>query len=303
MRWFISLLLGVALLLPQPATQTFPPEKEPLVDPVRLFEALSGVSWDEPRDESAIIDVVFAFSGSAWYNCGNTEAGCTAIANQVIAQWNTARDNSQSIATLRLCGVMRTSYVEGVGYYANSPLSWMVSSAVPNGGGREELMNVVIGGGCDIVHMVTRNNACGQGYLQASSINPFSQSEWGCTVANFSGIHEIGHNIGLHHEPPSVCGQAVCSGYNYGHAWPTTGVIERDPMTYPGAGGSRVLFWSNPLIVRHGQAIGIPNQRDNARVLRERGAIVAGFRSKVTSPKPIPMNAPTNHPRNVIITR
>lgn len=275
--------------------QEYPLEKEPFIDPVRVFEALSGASFDEPRDESQIIDQQFYFTANTWARCGGTEAGCTAYAEQVVAQFNQAAINEELTVRMRFCGAYRVSYVEGVGTYANSPLSWMAVPAT-SGGGRDEVWALLTGRGCDLGILITTNNACGQGYLRTSSGNPWAQGEYGCCVGNKTCIHEIGHNIGLHHDPQSACGQATCSGYNYGHAWPTTGVIERDPMTYPGAGGSRVLWWSSPLFIRHGQPIGIEGQRDNRRVIDERAAIVAGFRALVAPTetpappgKPIPV--------------
>jgi len=282
-------VLCVLALTVVPVAAQYAPEQEPRLDPIRVMAAVMLVGWDEPRDTTNPIDFVLGYSTQTWPG----EAQAQAIADQIVTQWNTAAANSDvaglpPISRLRSCGVYLSTYTEGVGQYATDTLSWM-SNKAQYGGGNEELMGVLNGRGCDLMHLQSNNQACGIGYLQATMWNPWSQSTPGCAVGNMSAIHEMGHNVGLHHEPMSACSASSCgSGWNYGHGVPAAGeavgsASQRDPMTYPRAGGSRILWWSNPLVTISGEPFGIVNQRDNARVLRQYGPIVAGFRTRVDS--------------------
>jgi hypothetical protein len=46
----------------------------------------------------------------------------------------------------------------------------------------------------------------------------------------------------------------------------------------------RVLYWSNPSLCFEGVRIGIPQRADNARLWRERAAIMAAFKTPKSQP-------------------
>jgi hypothetical protein len=267
----VLLLLG--LLAGPVSAQDYPPELPPLVDPIRALQAFGLVSLDEPRDESEVMDILVV-----WSACGNFTP---ALAQQAVDAANADYARSGIRGRLRLVGAHQVSFVESMG----SGLTWMARTPStdrdgnPIPGGRPEIEAARTAVGADLVHMVTCDNACGIGYLNATATNAYSTSERSCTIGNRTFQHEVGHNQGAHHDPPSVCGQPTCNGDNYGHGWGPA----RSVMAYPAAGGERVGHFSNPDVLHSGLPTGILGQRNNARVINSRAAIVAGFRARVVA--------------------
>jgi hypothetical protein len=83
-------------------------------------------------------------------------------------------------------------------------------------------------------------------------------------------MHELGHNLGAHHDPANAPppNEALVP-YSFGHFVPAT---FRTIMSYPGECGSsfecpRIDHFSNPNATFNGHPVGVPNERDNARLL------------------------------------
>lgn len=296
--------LIAALLVVHPVAQgpEARPEKEPILDLGRMAGLLMGMSFDTPpQGDTSVIDVLWVFSDPVWTKLGATEAlARSKVADPVTTQWTTTKTNEAAggnITPIYPLGVLHSSYNDVLNNA--SCLNWM-SDTSPTGG-YNEVMGEMRRIGADIAHCVTNgSDNCGLGYLYASANGtPFSASHYdGCTVNNLSGIHEMGHNHGLNHEPQSACSAPTCNGYNYGFGWggPASGQsVERDPMTYPREGGSRVLWWSSPLFQRTiagiQYTIGTADHNDNLRQLIAYGPTIAGFRAR-TSGAPFPVPRP-----------
>ncbi len=114
------------------------------------------------------------------------------------------------------------------------------------------------------------------------SISRIQQASWTYTV-----IHEIGHNMGLHHHNQ----QTVQPGpglYPYSSGWRWKGNDNRmycSVMTYEGGSyftdglyASRVPYFANPSLNYAGYPTGHPTEADAARSLRETKHIIAGYR-------------------------
>jgi hypothetical protein len=256
-------LLLLLLLLSSPVmAQDFPPESEPWLDPVRAAELLTGWPLDDVvPDLSEVIDVAIVWSPAA--NFGRTNA------QAAITQANIVYANSLIRGRVRLVAAQSVPYSEASGMH---PLNWITSPS--NGRPYADLIQAQTG--ADVVHIVTTNQACGVGYLCASSSFAFTHSATSCTTSNLSFVHELGHNLCAAHDPANA-GSSIYP-YGFGHCYGSG----RSVMAYPGCGGEpRRPFFSNPDVLDGVAATGTAT-RNNARVLNEQFAKVAGFRPSVT---------------------
>ena len=176
---------------------------------------------------------------------------------------------------------------EGVSNHSDYFETWMSSSPAFSAK-RDSLA-------ADLVGLIVQNlesGICGsaQGTLSNTSGQPgkyFQVSRRDCALGNFTFAHEIGHLIGLQHDPvtmgTSTSGACTTSGgaeYARGHFVSGSG---RTIMSYssPCSGGCpKELLFSNPDIdFSFGNPSGIANERDNARCANLTVGAVAGYRN------------------------
>ncbi|KAG5186355.1 hypothetical protein JKP88DRAFT_157098 [Tribonema minus] len=135
----------------------------------------------------------------------------------------------------------------------------------------------------DLVQVVIDNaQYCGFGSLMQSPSSSFREYAYsvvygGC-FAQFSHIHEIGHNMGARHDVGNTDASATwpyAMGYRY-----CSGEVDppyfRSVMSYSCTGAMRVPYFSSPTVYYQGRQTGMQGA-DNARVLRETKYIVANF--------------------------
>ena len=134
----------------------------------------------------------------------------------------------------------------------------------------------------DIVHLFTgenplmHDNACGSAYLlgKGNTAQSFSEFAYGWTsnhplCGDFAAIfaHEIGHNLGAHHDPPNVGStDTLFRPYARGHTnydvMPSVGTA----MSYRG----QIEPFFSTLRFRPWEAtVGIADKQDNERLLLE----------------------------------
>jgi hypothetical protein len=136
------------------------------------------------------------------------------------------------------------------------------------------------------------NDMCGFGdVLQTKSYDSgkaFSVVRNTC-LGGLSLPHELGHNFGCCHDSAnaSSCTQYGEPGYRF--AWPFQGYMATTDgtskykewttlMGYAQGARVRVKGWSSPAVRCEGFAMGHATWADNARMIRETGATVAGYR-------------------------
>ena len=125
---------------------------------------------------------------------------------------------------------------------------------------------------------------CGVGYLDTiASKYTFSISAKDCAVGYYTFGHEVGHNVGAHHDPDT----STNTIYSYGHGHliaagnGASGV--RTIMAYSATGHSyRVNHWSNPEINYSdtNTPTGVAGLSDNARLWQEKRASLAAVGSE-----------------------
>lgn len=125
------------------------------------------------------------------------------------------------------------------------------------------------------------NSACGNGTIYASATSAFAAVTTDCATGNYSFGHELGHLFGARHNPEE---DNSTTPYAWGHGYLSPNRNWRTIMAYDCPNGcKRLNHWSNPAKTRDGIAMGTTAKNNNARVLNERAAVLAGFRGAPAS--------------------
>ena len=127
-----------------------------------------------------------------------------------------------------------------------------------------------------------RGSSCGQAQFNANKSNAVSVTSETC-LSGRTFAHEIGHNLGAHHDP----GNTNNSTYSYGHGYQqqTVRPYFATVMAYPTCkinACPRINYWSNPDVTYENIPMGTAARHDNARVLNQRAQTVANFYPPMT---------------------
>jgi hypothetical protein len=227
-----------------------------------------------------VIDVLVAYTEAALREAGGRAQMETAIQSMVDLT-NLAFRNSEVKAMLRLAGAFE---VIAGDLRENTQREYLMVL------GRDETVEKLREEGkADLVTLLLsrgegENSSCGVGNLltarnRESGRAAFSVVKLSCAIGNLTFPHELGHNMGLEHDPEN--GRAPDSAltpFAFGHF--VDGEF-RTVMSYASSclrGCRRVPHFSNPGVTYNGHATGIEGERDNARVLSETVDWVSRFR-------------------------
>jgi hypothetical protein len=243
-----------------------------------------------PADDGSQIDVMVVYTAAARAEAGGT----TAINNQVdlgIAETNTSYANSGVTQRVRLVYKGEVTYTETGNI--DTDLARLQN---PSDGYLDEVHTLRNTYGADIVSLWVADGGgfCGIGYLMTTVSSAFASYTFNvvtrsCATGNYSFGHEMGHNMGAHHD------RYVSSengAYPYSHGYVASNGAWRTIMAYANACGGtcpRVQYWSNPDVTyTDGQAMGVPEgspqAADNRKTLNNTAYTVANFRQ--ASPPP-----------------
>jgi peptidyl-Asp metalloendopeptidase len=130
--------------------------------------------------------------------------------------------------------------------------------------------------------LISSSQYCGiASNINVTADSAFAVTAQSCATGYYSFGHELGHLIGLRHDPAM---DSSTSPYPYGHGLVNTGSAWRTIMAYNNACASagvnctRIQYFASPSISYNGAATGTAATNDNARVLSERAAAFAAFR-------------------------
>ncbi|HNG94023.1 MAG TPA: Ser-Thr-rich GPI-anchored membrane family protein, partial [Acidobacteriota bacterium] len=186
---------------------------------------------------------------------------------------NAAYLNSQVTARLRLVQATEVNYAETPDFF--QMLEWVRTD--PTVAARRNACQA------DLVSMLVNNTSLGgRGYLmQSGNIGPafeayaFSVVCWYYASSYYVLAHEVGHNLGCHHDVANTTEQGAYP-FSYGQYYSG---IYRTVMAYDnGCQCPMYAGFSNPNLTFQNLPTGIVNQTDNAQTINQTAPIAANFR-------------------------
>jgi peptidyl-Asp metalloendopeptidase len=247
-------------------------------------------------DAASQIDVAVFYTAAARKAAGGT-AGMRSQAALAVATSNQAYLGNELPHRLRLVFVGESALVESNAFgdnldrlTADATVGWLRNVT------RADLVSLLVDYGqnataCGIAWLLTTNSV-------SFAPSGFSVVERDCASSNLSFPHELGHNMGAHHDLYVATGDHTLDAYSHGFV-DLTGKF-RTIMAYndqcaaasPAFNCQRIGLFSTPNKSFGGRVVGNAATADNARTLGETGNTVANFRQALASP--LTINATVN---------
>jgi hypothetical protein len=272
---------------------------------IRIKEELDNRS-SGPNDP-ANIDVMIVYTAAAQTWANNSGGGIQNVIAQSMANALLVLNNSQTIMTVALVHSALVTYTESGN--SGTDLQRFTNT---NDGYMDEIhtwRNSYAADLCAIFSLA--NDTGGVGWLLTSpngspsigfSLTRVQQAGW-----SYTHIHEMGHNMGLHHHKQQnfQAGPGLFS-YSAGWRWQAASSWYNSVMAYsagqyydppaPGAGinSTEVPYFSNPSVTHLGVPTGHSTNGDNARTLREIKHVIAAYRSCVLPLQPSAISGTIN---------
>ena len=229
---------------------------------------------DAPAKSSApaevVIDVIVAYTKKVADNY--TDVVRELVEFSIEESNESFRISGVSNVKLRLAHAYQTDYVEEGTHFDHL---WRFADA--DDGYMEEIHELRNKYRADVAVLIVDDpKGCGLATrVYADPNEAFAVVHQDCAALTYSVAHEIGHLIGARHEK-SI--DRSITPFSYGHGY-VNGTKWRDIMSYRQScsGCPRIPVWSNPRVLINGEPTGTPDA-DNARVIAEQAARVAGFR-------------------------
>lgn len=272
------------------APHLLPPDGEPIQVPGAHPLVSDMLQPDAPADTGRLIDVIVF-----WTPAAQAAAGSLAnIQNNIdlaITLTNNVYRNSGIAQRVRLVhkqAVVYTENTSGGGAFSNALTAITNGTIAGTAAARDTY-------GADMVALVISDGSfCGVAWLPStiSSGNAglgFSVVGGGtCLTTNLSFGHELGHNMGAHHDPYVAPGPGAFA-YSHGksHIGASSATSWRTIMAYNNecsiavGGCTRLQFFSNPMVnYSDGNAMGDGPARNNALTLNKSANAVSNYRAR-----------------------
>ena len=279
----------------QKSAERYPPEHAPRASffANRGTVALAPQPSDAPvaaaidpalTESGRLIDVMIVWTPSVEMSAGGPSS-MQNLAQASIDSANAAYLNSGVAHRLRLVHAQKVSYAERSNCFWGNAFDCALDDVTEDGDGYLDGVHALREAhGADLVALFIDDGAfCGVAWLPTvpSPEVGFSVIQHDCAVGNKSFAHELGHNMGAHHDPDNA-DSAGPKPFNKGYVSPLRDW--RTVMSYPGAcaGCARLNHFSNPNLFHDGAAMGTASVANNAQVLNATGKAIASYRS--TSP-------------------
>lgn len=218
--------------------------------------------------ETPVIRVLVNYTAAAKASTSNI-AGLIDLA---IAETNQGYVNAGVNARVELAHAAQVTYTESGNNGTDRSRYASVSDRV-----MDEIHTQRSTHAADIGVLLTEGNTdgCGIATIFAQPSTAFAVVVASCATGNYSFGHELGHLYGARHNPQA---DPTSTPYAYGHGYQAPSNSWRTVMAYPCTTSCpRLNWWSNPSVLRDGVPMGTTTVSNNARVLNERAAALAGF--------------------------
>lgn len=262
---------------------TLPRDGEPVITVPLAFGDTRTSYVAAEADSASQIDVMVLYTAAARAAAGGT-AAMQAEVNAAVASANQAYANNGLVQRLRLVIAAETSIAETNNF--PSDLDTLQANATV-----ASLRDTY---GADLVALIASNGPspsfCGIGYLMTFNSTSFasfgfSVIERQCAISNLSFAHELGHNMGAHHDPYVTGSGTGLFVYSHGYVDLTarvrTVMAYNDQCVDAGFNCTRIPYFSSPNKTVNGRVIGTASVSDNSRTLGESANTVANFRQAV----------------------
>lgn len=235
--------------------------------------------------EPVVIDVMVVYTPAALAEAGS-QGGMLAAIDTAMAQTSAAAGNSEVNVQFNLVFTAEIDYEE-----SGSMGTDLERFQEQNNGYMDDVHQWRAEVGADLVALVNtydENPVCGIAYLMTDPSLEFEQWAFSVTrlecIANMTFAHELGHNIGCHHDHANVGGSSGAFPYSHGHRFVgDSGTEWRTVMAY--LPGQRISNFSNPNVLHDGQPTGVPaaqpDEADNALTMNNNAVIVSEFTASV----------------------
>jgi hypothetical protein len=277
----------------------FPPELPPLTPPAGVVDPGPSIQ----ADDGSIIDLLVAYTPSARTAQGGVSS-IQALIDLGVSETNQAYANSGVIQRLRLVHKAEVAYTEAADM--GTDLSVLRST---NDGNMDVVHSLRDTYGADLVQLLVNNSQyCGIAYLMTTEGNAFASSAFGvthysCVSPNYSFGHEMGHNMGLHHDLYATQGATGSYPYSRGYVnqaafagGAPTNKRWRDIMAYNDQCAaskfncSRLLYFSNPSNTYTSDPMGNASTANGVRSLNDTRTVVANFRQSIATTTNLSIN-------------
>jgi len=253
------------------------------LEPIPVLDVPAPSSPDPPMvNDGTQIDVLVAYTADARAAAGGPTQIETLI-DLAAAETNQGYTNSGVTQRIRLVHKVETPYSEA-GFDWSATLSRLQQTT---DGYMDNIHTLRDTYGADLVVLIVNaSDYCGLGYLMQTVSSSFAAYGFClvsriCATGYYSFAHEMGHNMGAHHDRANASGSGAFP-FSYGYQAPDRAF--RTVMAYNCSGGcQRINHWSNPDVEYGGQPTGVlytaPDSADNRRTLNNTVATVANFRT------------------------
>lgn len=253
-------------------------------------------------DDGSAIDVLVAFTADAQAGWGS-EVRARAAIDLVVAETNQALATSGIATRVRMVHAARVDYAE-----SGDSVMDLTRLRLPSDGFLDDVGALREAYQADAVALITEaatSGICGQGYLPGRSGSPtfaFSVTRRSCTANGRTFAHELGHNLGAHHDWYETVSTGVGT---YSKGYVSLAGRFLDLMAYfkmctdSRLSCTQVLAYSTPAVTRDGLPMGVPGgtntsctagnldnppcDADAARTIAEMATVVSQYRNSSLS--------------------